>query len=54
MTEFELTRESPEAPIALFAKRGWGDGLPLVVPTKDRADGVVAGCSAGSGKSSDE
>ena len=46
MTEIELTSESPEELVALFAKRGWGDGLPLVPPTKDRVDAML---SAGTG-----
>ena len=42
MTELELTSESPEELIALFSARGWGDGLPLVPPTKDRVDAMLA------------
>ena len=35
--------DSPEALLALFADRGWGDGLPLVPPTHDRVDTMLAG-----------
>ncbi len=27
----------------LFMRRGWGDGLPLVPPTKERVDAMIAG-----------
>ena len=36
LEEIELASDSPEALIELFESRGWGDGLPLVPPTKDR------------------
>ena len=35
--------DSPEALLALFADRGWGDGLPLVPATHDRVDAMLAG-----------
>jgi hypothetical protein len=40
--ELELTTDSPEELLALFEARGWGDGLPLVPPTKDRVDAMLA------------
>ena len=41
-SEMELTSDSPEALMRLFEERGWGDGLPLVPPTKDRVDAMLA------------
>ncbi|MCU1365882.1 MAG: hypothetical protein JWN39_1521 [Ilumatobacteraceae bacterium] len=38
----DLVEESPEALLDLFASRGWGDGLPLVAPTIDRVDAMLA------------
>jgi hypothetical protein len=38
----ELTDSDPEALYALFEERGWGDGLPLVAPTPDRVDAMLA------------
>ena len=35
--------DSPEALLALFADRGWGDGLPLVPPTHDRVGTMLGG-----------
>lgn len=32
----ELADDSPETVAAVFAERGWGDGLPMVAPTEDR------------------
>ncbi len=40
--ELELASESPEALQALFESRGWGDGLPMVAPTKERVDAMLA------------
>ena len=40
--ELELETGSPEELIELFESRGWGDGLPLVPPTKDRVDAMLA------------
>jgi len=34
--------DSPEALLALFAERGWGDGLPLVAPTPERVSAMLA------------
>ena len=39
----ELPGESPEELLAFFEARGWGDGLPLVAPTKERVDAMLAG-----------
>ncbi len=44
--ELELQTDSPEELMALFEARGWGDGLPLVAPTKERVDAMLV---AGSG-----
>jgi len=52
--EFELTSESPETLIALFEERGWGDGLPLVAPTKDRVDAMLAAVPDGPTHDPDE
>ena len=41
MNEIELSSDSPDELIALFEQRGWGDGLPLVAPTKDRVDAML-------------
>lgn len=38
----ELADESPEALAALLESRGWGDGLPVVAPTADRVDHLLA------------
>ncbi len=38
----DLTDESPEAVLALFEERGWGDGLPLVAPTEARVSEMLA------------
>jgi hypothetical protein len=40
----ELPVDSAEAMWALAAERGWGDGLPLVPPTPDRVEAMLAGC----------
>jgi hypothetical protein len=42
----ELASDSPEALLALFEERGWGDGLPLVPPTAERVEAML---EAGSG-----
>ena len=41
--ELELASDSPEELMDLFEARGWGDGLPLVPPTKDRVEAMLAG-----------
>ncbi|HEY4332460.1 MAG TPA: hypothetical protein VGM78_07820 [Ilumatobacteraceae bacterium] len=38
----ELESEAPEAIAELFARSGWGDGLPLVAPTLARVDAMLA------------
>ncbi len=38
----ELVDASPEALLDLFARHGWGDGLPLVAPTPARVDAMLA------------
>jgi hypothetical protein len=38
----ELADESPEALFALLHDRGWGDGLPIVAPTPERVDAMLA------------
>lgn len=38
----ELASDSPEALADLFAERGWGDGLPVVAPTPERVDAMLA------------
>ena len=40
--EIDLAGDSPEAIADAFEARGWGDGLPLVPPTKDRVDAMLA------------
>ena len=40
--EIALSTDSPEELIELFEARGWGDGLPLIPPTKDRVDAMLA------------
>ena len=44
--EIEWSQEdSPEALMDSFAKRGWGDGLPMIAPTADRVEAMLrAGC----------
>ena len=37
----ELADASPEAMYALFEEHGWGDGLPLVPPTRERVDAML-------------
>jgi hypothetical protein len=37
----ELADESPEALVELLAARGWGDGLPVVPPTRSRVDAML-------------
>jgi hypothetical protein len=38
----DLVDDSPEALMAYFAERGWGDGLPLVPPTEGRVRAMLA------------
>ena len=39
--EIELATGSSEEMIELFEARDWGDGLPLVPPTKQRVDEML-------------
>src|SRR5262245_66078521 len=39
---YELLDESAEGMYELFEARGWGDGLPLVPPTPERVDAMLA------------
>jgi hypothetical protein len=44
--EIDLSDERPESILELFAAHGWGDGLPLVPPTPDRVEAMLAaGCA---------
>lgn len=48
--ELEIASESPEALMEFFEARGWGDGLPLIPPTKERVDAMLsADTGAGAG-----
>jgi hypothetical protein len=38
----EIADDSPEAVLALYEARGWGDGLPMVAPTPARVDAALA------------
>jgi hypothetical protein len=40
--ELELMSEDPEELLALFEANGWGDGLPLVAPTEERVEAMLA------------
>ncbi|HEY7136716.1 MAG TPA: hypothetical protein VIB48_16800 [Acidimicrobiia bacterium] len=39
----EIADESPETLDALLDARGWGDGLPVVAPTRERVDAMLEG-----------
>jgi hypothetical protein len=39
----DLVDESPEAVLAAYEAQGWGDGLPLVAPTRARVGAMLAG-----------
>ena len=39
----KVADESPEALYALMAEHGWGDGLPVVAPTTERVEAMLAG-----------
>jgi len=41
----ELDDQTPEAMYELFEKHAWGDGLPLVPPTQERVDAMLAHAS---------
>ena len=38
----DIVDDSPEAVLAAYEERGWGDGLPLVPPTPERVDAMLA------------
>lgn len=41
----EIEESSPEALLAAYEARGWGDGLPMIPPTADRVSRMLAaGC----------
>jgi hypothetical protein len=44
---FELADESPEALSRWMAAQRWGDGLPVVAPTAERVDAMVAAYAGG-------
>ena len=39
--ELELADASAEAVLELFEQRGWGDGLPLIPPTRERVERML-------------
>ena len=39
----EVPSDDPDAVRDVYAGRGWGDGLPLVAPTPERVDAMLAG-----------
>ncbi len=39
----DLADESPEGLLGFYEDNGWGDGLPLVPPTPERVDAMLAG-----------
>ena len=41
----EIASGDPDAVRDRFAELGWGDGLPLVAPTPERVDAMLAGCA---------
>ena len=41
----EVAAGDPDAVRDRFAEHGWGDGLPLVAPTPERVDAMLAGCA---------
>jgi hypothetical protein len=45
--EIDLLDDSPEALIESYAAHGWGDGLPMIAPTAQRVEAMLAaGCAA--------
>ena len=40
--DLELQDADPETLFDLYAARGWGDGLPLVAPTRERVDRMLS------------
>lgn len=43
LPDIELADETPEALYGLMTQRGWGDGLPVVAPTQNRVEAMLAG-----------
>jgi hypothetical protein len=41
----EIERDDPDALERAYAAQGWGDGLPLVTPTPERVDAMLAAAS---------
>ena len=41
----EVASGDPDAVRDVFAERGWGDGLPMVAPTVERVDAMLARCA---------
>ena len=41
-TLLDVADVSPEVLLELYASHGWGDGLPLVPPTPERVDAMLA------------
>ena len=39
----DVVSDDPGAVRDCYAERGWGDGLPLVAPTPERVDAMLAG-----------
>ena len=39
----DVAADDPEVVRECYAERGWGDGLPLVAPTPERVDAMLAG-----------
>ena len=52
--ELELSTDSPEALLELFEAKGWGDGLPLVAPTRERVDAMLEATTADPPPDADE
>ncbi len=40
--DLELQSDDPEELLALFEANGWGDGLPLIPPTEERVEAMLA------------
>src|SRR5262245_55243191 len=53
LEEIELEDASPEAVMAAYASRGWGDGLPLVPPSRERVEAMLAASARGPGPAPD-
>jgi len=45
--DFTLEDDDPETWMDLAEARGWGDGLPLIIPTPERVDRALAALSPG-------